>query len=87
MIQSREEAAIQAISEDLNRFSAMRRLAIAQFLEAISSTSSRARLHELQVEFSIHSARDYAQRALHFHGILQTLLGKSEPIGDPTDED
>jgi hypothetical protein len=73
----REAAALHAMHEELDRFAAQRRLAIARYLEAIGSAQDAAGLHQLRIDFSIHSARDYAQRALHFHAILQSLLGTS----------
>jgi hypothetical protein len=73
----REDAAYHAINEDLDRFASQRRLAIAQYLEAVGSAQDAAGLHQLRIDFSIHSARDYAERALHFHAILQSLLGIS----------
>jgi hypothetical protein len=85
MVLSQEEASQDALSEDLGRFCAKRRLAIGQFLEAVTNSKNHAHLHELRIEFSIHSARDYAQRALYFQSMLQTLLGTTAANPDPSE--
>jgi hypothetical protein len=78
LLLQQEEAILLAMSEELTRFAAQRRGAIAQYLDAVAIATTAANLQQLRIDFSMHAARDYAQRALQFHAMMQTLMTGSD---------